>query len=253
MATKLKEVNEIIEVKNGKIDFCILGESPMICNAMSAKVQRDLLFPPRRKTAADKASSLKHDPVAEFRRSVYYARDPNSPTRIVVKAVAFKAAMMSAAVDMPGASKAQMGRLVFVVGDEVPIYGSPELMMAVVRQADMARTPDVRTRAIFPVWAARITVQYAVPLIKETMVINQMSFAGMSQGIGDWRVQKGSGNYGRFKVVSEDNPQYRMLIENGVKTQQDDALANPVAFDSESEELLSWYEAEVLRRGFKVA
>ena len=107
MATKMKEVNEIIEVKNGKIDFCILGESPMICNAMSAKVQRDLLFPPGRKTAADKASSLKHDPVAEFRRSVYYARDPNSPTRIVVKAVAFKAAMMSAAVDMPGASKAQ--------------------------------------------------------------------------------------------------------------------------------------------------
>jgi hypothetical protein len=30
-------------------------------------------------------------------------------------------------------------------------------------------------------------------------------------------------------------------------------LADPVPFDSETDELLSWYDTEVRRRGFKVA
>ena len=254
MAAPKKETSvEIIEVTRGSIGFCILGQTPMICNAMSNKVREELLLPKGKKTAADKASSAKHDPIAEFKRSMYYARDPLSPTRVVAKAVAFKAAMMGAAVDMPGTSTAQMGRLAFVVGDEVAIYGVPELMMAVVRSADMNRTPDVRTRAIFPTWAARITVQYAMPLIKAATITNQLAFAGMSQGVGDWRVQKGSGNYGQFILTEEDNPQFRMIVENGGKEEQDSAIASPVAFDSETDELLTWYQAEVKRRGFAVA
>ncbi len=34
---------------------------------------------------------------------------------------------------------------------------------------------------------------------------------------------------------------------------QDDAIANPVPYDSETEQLLSWYQVETKRRGFKVA
>lgn len=39
----------------------------------------------------------------------------------------FKGAIRSAALDMPGAKKAQIGRLTYIAGDFVGIYGVPKL------------------------------------------------------------------------------------------------------------------------------
>jgi len=241
----------VMEVKRGRIEFLVCGTSPMICNAMSNKVRQELLFPAAKKNAAAKASTLKHEPISEFRDSMYYARDPKSPTKIVMKATAFKAAMMSAALDLPGATKAQVGRLVYVEGDEIPIYGVPELMMAITRSANINRTPDVRTRAILPSWAAKVTVIFTAPILKEQTIINMLAAAGMMSGIGDWRIQKGSGNYGGFALVDSDDPLFLSVIDSGGKKAQVEAIKDPVCFDSETEELLDWYDAEVKRRGFK--
>jgi hypothetical protein len=56
VATKKTQESEvsILEVSRGVIDICLLGESPMICNAMSQKVRHELLLPKGKKTAADK-------------------------------------------------------------------------------------------------------------------------------------------------------------------------------------------------------
>ncbi len=243
----------VMEVTRGRIQFMVRGESPLICNAMSAKARQQLLLPPVRKNSAEKASSLKHNPLDEFRASMYYARSPESPTRVVVKATAFKGALMSAALDLPGTSKSQIGRLAYVEGDEVPVYGVPELLMSVTRSADINKTPDVRTRAIIPQWACIISVQFTKPILKEQAIVNLMAAAGITQGIGDWRVQKGSGNYGQFSLTDPDDEAFAEIIRTGGREAQDAAIQNPVCYDSETEELLSWFDQEVDKRGFKIA
>jgi hypothetical protein len=250
--TKSKEVEiSIMEIDKGAIDFCILGKSPLILNAMSEKTKRELLEPAQKKNAAAKAMTQKHAPLDEFRDSMYYARNPKSPTRIVNKATAWKNALRCVGVDLPGSSKAQIGRLTYVVGDEIGLYGLPEIMMAVTKQAGMNGAPDVRTRAVLPEWACRISVEYIHGLIKRPAIVNLMAAAGLMNGMGDWRTQKGNGDYGQFEIVEPDNPEFLRLTDTCGRDAQIAAIKNPECFDSETETLLSWHKAEVKRRGFR--
>lgn len=247
--TQDKEIT-IMELRRARIRIFIRGLTPVICNAMSEKAKQQLLLPAKRKTAADKATTLKHDPLVEFRNSMYYARDmESSPTAVVFRPETFKCAIMDAAVNIPGTKKTDIGRLCYVEGSEIPIYGIPELHMSVVRSADMNRTPDVRTRAIIPQWAAIVDVVYTAPLITETQIANLVAAAGLIQGVGDWRTGKLKGNYGSFELCQAHEIQH--IIKTGGRQAQIDAIANPICYDSETESLIDWYDAEVRRRGFK--
>jgi hypothetical protein len=250
--TEQKELS-IIRVEHGIIEFSVLGTSPFICNAMSEKTTHELLLPRKKKNAAEKQATLKHEPLREFVSSAYKFRDVdgNQPTRIYHKATAFKGAISKAALDLPGASKAQIGRLVYVMGDQIPLYGVPQLFMAVARQQDAKRTPDVRTRAILPRWACTLRVKFTKPLVKDRDVVNLLAASGIMQGVGDWRTEKGSGNYGAFTIVNPDDPEFLEVVATGGRAAQDAGFANPVCYDSETEELLSWFQVESRRRGFK--
>jgi hypothetical protein len=242
----------ITKVDQGVADFCIVGTAPLICNRMSQKALHELLMPRGRKTTAEKASTLKHEPLTEFRSSPYTNTADDGPTRIQLLASMFKGAMKTAALDIPGAFKSQIGRLTYVTGDRVNVWGVPQIFCAVTRSADKGRTPDVRTRAILPRWACRITVQFAQPIIKLQSVANLLAAGGITSGIGDWRVEKGSGSYGTYRIADETDPEYLAILQLG-REAQDAALENPVPYDDETDELLSWYGVEAKRRGFKVA
>lgn len=251
-ATKTESTIHILEIKQGAIDVFIVGESPIICNRMTNKGARELLFPRGKKTAAEKASSLKHDPIAEFRASPYINNAPNAETRIQLLTTMFKKAMMTAALDQPGAKRTQIGRLTYVEGEHINVYGTPKVLMAVTRSADINKTPDIRTRAILPRWACKITVKFVRPNLRETDVVNLLAAAGVTSGIGDWRVEKGSGSYGRFRLAAADDPVLQEILKEG-REAQDAALANPEPYNEETNELLSWFDIESRRRGFKVA
>ena len=246
MAVKSKQTDgvvDIIEIARETVSFHLRGRSPFIFNAMSEKARHELLLPRGRKTMAEKASTLKHEPLAEFRASVY--RSPAGPTELVFRASGFKKAMASAAVDIPGAARTQIGRLVYVEGDYISIYGVPELFMSVVRSSDIARTPDIRTRAILREWAVRLDITYAVPLMRGAMVSRLLAAAGLIIGVGDWRQEKGSGNYGAFDIVAADDPDYQRIVQTGGRDAQQAGLAAPAAYDSETAELLSWFDTEL--------
>ena len=249
MAKKETTDLQIIEVERGQIDYCILGRTPLILNRMSEKAMRQLISPPPKKTKGQLQETLKHDPYAEFLASAYTDDNPNGPTLITHLATAFKRAMSSAALDIPGATKSQIGRLSWVEGERLPIFGIPQMLMSVVRNSDANHTPDIRTRVIMPKWACRITVTYTKPLLNETNVTNLLVTAGMTQGVGDWRTQKGSGTYGSFDIVSADNPDYKFLLKNGTRKLQQAAMDSPVAYDRETEELYAWALAEAAKRG----
>ena len=248
MATQKKQDTEIMieKLSVGNARVWIRGTSPLIYNAMSAKSRHELLLPKGRKTTADKAQTLKHVPVEEYRNSVY-SRIDEGVTRLVFPAAAFKSAMCNAALEIPGAKKAQIGRLVWVVGDMVDVYGAPKLHMSVVRSADMNRTPDVRTRAILPQWCCCVTVQYVMPTMTDVAVARLLETAGIVIGIGDFRQEKGKGNYGQFTLSSES--ECADIVAAGGMMVQDSALEVPTCYDRESTELLEWFEAERKNRG----
>lgn len=266
MARKGKDAPSSIEIsqlKTETIGLRLVGITPMIYNAMSSKVAQELLLPSKKKGKSEKESTLKHNPLEEYRRSVYRVRGDATPTRLVFPCGAVKEAISSAALDIPGAAKAQIGRLCWIEAEtqdgqavrhqNLSVYGIPQLIMAVVRSADMNRTPDVRSRAILPEWAMYVEVSFVKPNLTAQAVVNLMAAAGTIIGLSDWRQQKGSGNYGQFRLVGDNDAEYERIVSAGRREAQDTALENPTCYDVETEELLAWWQAETRRRGFEVA
>jgi hypothetical protein len=238
----------IPEVQTRALRMAVVGRSPLILNRVSQKAARELLLPKGRKTAADKAASLKHEPLHEFRAAPYTINDETAPTLLAMPATAFKGCMMVAALDLPGAKKAQIGRLTYVEGEMIGVFGVPFLFMTIVRSADFQRTPDVRTRAILPRWAAIFVVRFVTPLLRESSVANLLAAGGVTAGIGDWRVEKGAGSYGRFALAQHDDPELQEIMQDG-RAAQIKGMEAATPYDAESAELLEWYSHEVRLRG----
>ncbi len=239
---------EIIQVQRGVTTFCILGTSPIICHRLSEKAKYELLYPQAKKKGAPR-TAMKHNPIQEFRDAPYCDPDPKGATLIQHLSAAFKAAIRNASLDIPGTSKAEIGRLCWVEGERLPIYGEPRLIMSPVRSSDMNRTPDIRTRCVLHQWATKITVNYVKPQLNATAITHLLAAAGMTQGIGDWRTQKGAGNFGSFQIVEETNPEFRYLLEKCGRKLQVSRMETPIFHDLESEELFRWFESEVATRG----
>lgn len=251
MATKKPEASPVIDIPEtviGSLEVGVLGLTPYLHNRMAEKARHELLYPKGRKNAAERASTLKHDPVSEFRASAYQLHEDDAPTLLAVMASSFKGAMMTAALDLPGASKAQIGRLVWVEGHYQPIWGDLKLHMSVTRSADMGKTPDIRTRGISTEWATILTISFVTPLVTEKTVANLLSTGGRSSGVGDWRPEKGKGTFGQFKLVNVDDPDLLRVMKQD-RAVQVEALQTAEPFDAESAELLAWYETERKERG----
>lgn len=240
---------QILEIKMGVLDMNIVGTSPLICNRMSQNTKQELLMPKGKKNAAEKAGSLKHDPIAEFNTSPYLSRSDSDPTLLLGLGSWFKGAIRGAALDMPGAAKTQVGRLTSVPDFYISLYGIPQIFMAVTRSKDINRTPDVRTRAIIPKWAARVRVRFIQPILNFQAVANLAAAGGQIQGVGDWRQEKGSGSFGSYRLAAADDAEFLEIVRSAGRAAQLDAMANPVSFDAETDELLSWYHVELKRRG----
>jgi len=211
-------------------------------------------MPSPKKNQNQKATTLKHNPYEEYRDSADVSLDPSSPTLLLIPAISFKCALARAAIDMPGsATKAAIGRLAWVVGDFVQVYGKPQLHMSIVRMSDMARTPDVRTRCIVPEWACSVTIEFATPILKEQAVTNLFAGAGILQGVGDYRTEKGKGTYGSFEPTHDDatEARYKAICKMGRKVQVE-GMDNPECYDAETANLLSWFTGEAKRREFKI-
>ena len=254
MATKKSDssVIEIAKVEKKFLQVSVVGTSPIILNRMSEKVKQELLLPKGRKTKAEKEANAKHNPIEEYQASPYRIAGDSEPTYLGIMASAFKGAMRVAALDLPGSSKAQIGRLVYVEGDLVTLYGIPKLFMSITRSADINKTPDVRTRAIIPKWAATLTISFVTPIMKPTAVLNLLAAGGITSGVGDWRPEKGKGDYGQFRIANDDDAELLEITKHGGRKAQIEAMENPAPYDLETEELLGWYDTEATRRGFKV-
>lgn len=229
--------------------FYLLGITPFVCNRQSEKAKRDLLFPKGPKTRAEKQGSMKHNPLQEYRDSPYRTYDPKAPTAILMLGGAFKSAVCDSAVDTPGLQAAQMRRLISVPDYYVSIYGVPELWMTGVIQAGISRTPDIRTRAIIPNWAAIVRFTFSDPLVNQKQLTTLVYNGGLTRGVGDGRVEKGALDFGQFEPVQADDKRFRKILETGGYAAQAQALEAPEFYDEETASLYTWFQEEVVRRG----
>lgn len=251
MAVKKKKAEEqqieIQEIEVDEVEMNFLGTSPMIMNRFASKAWRELLFPSVKQNRAGLEQSLKHDPPAEYRGALYVNRSEKEKTLFHVPSGAFHGALASVAIDIPGSAKAKIERLTKIVDLQINLYGVPSIFCAMVRNSDQNRTPDVRTRPIFPEWCGTIRFRYMRGILTEKTVVNLFGAAGKIIGIGDWRGQKG-GPYGAYDVVGTNNADWNRIIKTQARVAQERAFKSPAYFDENTRELLEWFHEEVARR-----
>jgi len=251
---KSKKAPEQGDIQIAKVDqvvssVYVVGESPLILNRLAEKARRQLLYPEGRKNAAQKQTSMKHNPLEEFRSSAH--KLPEGATLLALPGAAFKRALASAALDIPGAKKAQVGRLTYIANEYVSVYGLPELYMTIVRSADMNKTPDVRTRCVIKKWAATFEVTFVAPIFSLGAIINLIDASGIYIGVGDGRPEKGALSFGRFRTVAPNDKEYLDIVKHGARPDQVAAMESPSFYDSETEELYDWFVDEKLKREYR--
>ena len=245
-----KETTEEITIqplRRGSVKLRIIGVTPLFQNRMANKAKQQLLVGGQKKGKADRAQ-IKHDPLREFRDSAEIL--PNGPTALGLRVVAVKAAMCTAALETQGLTKTSAQRLLFMPGDFVPLFGTPQLRMDVVRSADINRTPDVRTRCFLPKWGAELEVQFITPQLSVASVVSLLCNAGILVGVGDYRQEKGKGSFGSFRVLGEgeEDSEWDELVEGHGREAQLAALNDPEFADQDTRDLMDFFASEVKRR-----
>jgi hypothetical protein len=248
----VKKSNETTEIsipplKRASARLRIIGITPMFQNTMSEKMRQYFLAGGGKKTKAEKVG-IKHDPLTEFRNSAEVIQ--SGPTALGLKVVAVKSAMAEAALETPGVTKTSTQRLLFMPGEHAALYGTPQLRMDIVRSADAAKTPDMRTRCFLPRWGAEIEVQFITPQLSVVSVVTLLCNAGILIGVGDFRQQKGKGSFGCFRVLGEgeQDAEWDDLVANHGRDAQLAALEDPEYANEETANLMEFYEKEARRR-----
>lgn len=246
MATAKNTEIDIVAMRTGRMTVAIVGTSPLIMNKKSLKTIHELLFPRGPKSKIEKETTLKHDPMQEFRDSVYSFENPL--THLGFPAPGFKASVAGAALDMPGVARTTLGRLLWVKGVHIPIFGVPQIFMCGVKQGGINKTPDIRTRAILPRWAAIAEIEYVKPNLTEKAVVSLVSAAGIVIGLGDFRPEKGKGAFGQYRWADPDDAELCDIMRGEAKEAQLAAMKQPTPYDADTEELLIWFHDELKNR-----
>lgn len=246
-ALGLEEEIRIEPLQLGRLRLRIVGTTPLYQNRLTEKYRQEMLVGSRPKTRADRAQ-IRHQPQAEFRAAAEIA--PSGPTALGLRTVAVKAAMAAAALETGGVTKASVQRLLTTPAGWFPVWGIPRLKLDVVRDAGIARTPNIRSRCFLPRWAAEVEIAFVMPQFGSHSVVNLLANAGVVIGVGDFRQQKGAGSFGSFRVLGEgqDDSEWSEIVAEGGRAAQLAALDRAEPADEETRELLEFHAAEVRRR-----
>lgn len=211
MATAKKdEVSiELPPLKLGLMEVTLIGDSPLIVHAWSAKAKREMLDKQMKKAKGAKEAK---DPKADFESSLYrIANGYGFPS------VAFKNAAVTAATSVAGITKVAARQAFHILGEDAEIDGAFPGSKSRVNLArieggdpsmreDMVKvgmgTADLRYRGEFPEWHAKVLVRYNANVLSEAQILNLLNTAGFAVGVGEWRPER-DGMSGMFHVATE--------------------------------------------------
>jgi hypothetical protein len=239
---------EIKPIEMDVINVHVLGITPLIMHRKSIEEEFKLLVGKQQKNLAEIAQTLKHDPLDEYRQSMYLNRDRDEPTLVHFPAGAFSQTISTACKHMPGATQSQIASTVTVTSDQVNIYGVPCLGMDPARNSGINRSADIRSRPYFVEWCCSFDIEFMPDMIGAAAVMNLLNAGGKFVGIGDWRPGKGKGGTkGRFMVVPPNHPAILRIMKQGRVLQQR-AYDNPTFFDERAQTLYARYVKDTKRR-----
>lgn len=203
--SKPVENSVVISAPNFKtIEFKIEGTAPFVQLKFSKK--GEILEGMADPAKAKKTKRSARDYQKEFIDAMYEGEKGLRG----IPAMAFRCAMISACRTV--GFKMTLAKLsLFVESDGfdksdgiplVKIEGKPELCQHACRNAN--GSTDIRTRAMWKTWSAKVRVRYDADQFSQNDVANLMMRVGMQVGIGEGRPdgrQSGGMGWGLFKLV----------------------------------------------------
>lgn len=191
------EVLSIPMIDKRVITFSIKGTVPLIVHKFSEKARKMMMDIMQKKV---KVKELKNEE-QEYLNSLYFFEDGK---RTGFPAVGFKAGMVRAAkqTSMNMTDARGMFHVIADEGDLIEIKGTYKMRSDMVRVANGGA--DIRFRAEYPEWTAKIKVIYNATSISSEQIANLINIAGFSCGIGEWRPEKcNAGNFGMYELVND--------------------------------------------------
>ena len=189
-AKKTEEAIVLPKLNIRTISIRIVGDSPLICHAWSAKAKKQIADKQQKK--AKQAKEAK-DPEREFQESLY----PFPGGGYGFPVVAFKAAAVDACSHIEGVTKVVARGAFHIDGELARIDGSPAMREDMVRVGIGAA--DIRYRGEFAEWATDLHIRYNANVLSAEQIANLFNTAGFAVGVGEWRPAK-DGSYGMFHV-----------------------------------------------------
>ncbi len=175
----------------------VAGDSQLVMHQWSEKAKEMMRAKQQKKATSAKAT---RDPQADFESTIYRMPD-GSPSPYGFPSVAFKSTIVGAARWSDGLKMTELRGSLHIEDEMTPIFGEP------VMREDMVRvgmgTADLRYRASFFPWLARLTVAFNSAAISLEQVVYLLNIGGFGIGVGEFRPEK-DGSWGRFHVATED-------------------------------------------------
>jgi hypothetical protein len=197
MATKTQPKEERIEIPSielGRLEIKLVGDSPLIMHKWSEKAKKQMLD--KQMKVATRGREAK-DPEQDFKDCIYHHPDGGYG----FPSIAFKNAAVSACRFTDG-TKMTVARGAFhVEGEYVKIEDAEPMPREDMVKIAMG-TSDIRYRAEFQGWTAKVRVTYNTRVLSAAQIINLFNLAGFGVGVGEWRPER-DGQFGRFHVATE--------------------------------------------------
>lgn len=210
MATKTKseETKDIrVSLNIKQIKVRIVGVAPLIVSRFDEKSKQQIEESGKADKGLKQGGKKKNiaDPQEQYEKSIYYFADGKT---YGFPAVAFKAAMVTAAYRTYGRPQTTTRSAFHIVADDpatglIKLEGEPRMREDMVRVGGIQKVASPRYRAEFPVWSATLTINFLADVISEEDIVGLANAAGFTCGVGEWRPEKSnSGSFGLFQVIN---------------------------------------------------
>lgn len=239
MATAKKtELIEIKPLEMTEVNVRIVGDTPLIMHAWSAKAKREILY---KEVFGKTLGKETREPIKDFCSSMYWLTpmpeefdeetvfEAVKTARFGFPVTAFKQAAISAAYRMGWTKDKMSTRGCFFIEPDASSYYSGDLEVDLARKAidiipnvpraeqlveihsdtplmreDMVRvgmgSADIRYRGEFQNWSCNLKIKYNTNgAYRLDQILNMINAGGTVCGIGEWRPER-DGQYGLYHI-----------------------------------------------------
>ena len=192
---------EPIAVKT--MTLVIRGTSSLIVHGWDVKVQAEMLqmqMATKEERKKAKENRKVKDPERDFEGAKYIIEGKDC-----FPVTGIKKALIDAGYAV-GIPKTQIRQALFIVGTVGGSFAEIKYRKCVMRQDTVRvgpwsnRVADLRYRPEYQDWSIKLTIRYRTDMLDEKQVAILFQNAGVSIGLGEWRVQK-DGLFGCFEVA----------------------------------------------------